>query len=216
MQFTWSAEDGYYAKDTATGKPLIWDPGEGEARTFDDPSARDYALEGRFQVNGQIVTTAFTLIKESMHQYDPEWAEKITTVPAATIRRIAREFIEAARIGETITLDGVEFPFRPALVKGERGSLGRVGGAYQHLVNKMLNMLVGALDVPGGDQGSETGTCAETGSRRCCAPQKGGDPGALRVSSPKYRPRSVLSQPSFHALHGLENGVGPRKVRCAI
>ncbi len=166
------AEDGYYAKDSATGKPLIWDPVDGEARTFDDPSARDYALEGRFQVNGQTVATAFTLIKESMRQYDPEWAEKITTVPAATIRRVAREFIEAARIGETIILDGVEFPFRPALVKGERGSLGRVGGAYQHLVNKMLNMLVGSLDVPGGDQGSETGPVLRPGPDGVVLPKK--------------------------------------------
>jgi anaerobic selenocysteine-containing dehydrogenase len=166
------AEDGYYAKDNATGKPLIWDPVDSQARTFDDPMVKDFALEGRYTIDGRTVATAFTLIKESMHQYDPEWAEKVTTVPAATIRRIAREFIEAARIGETITLDGVEFPFRPALVKGERGSLGRLGGAYQHLVHKMLNMLVGALDVPGGDQGSETGPVLSPGSDGVVRPKK--------------------------------------------
>ncbi len=165
-------EDGYYAKDAATGKPLIWDPIDNQARTFDDPLAKDLALEGRYAVDGQAVTTAFTLVKEAMRAYTPEWAEEMTTVPAATIRRIAREFVEAAHIGETITLDGVEFPFRPALIKGERAAYSRRGGAYQQLVHKMLNMLVGSLDVPGGDQGSETGWVLMPGPDGVVAPKK--------------------------------------------
>jgi anaerobic selenocysteine-containing dehydrogenase len=165
-------EDGYYAHDAATGKPLIWDPIDGQARTFDAPSIKGFALEGRYQIDGRTVSTAFTLVKEAMKGYTPEWAEAITTVPAATIRRIAQEFVEAAHIGETISLDGVEFPFRPALVKGERGSYSRRGGAYQHLVHKMLNMLVGALDVPGADQGSETGPSLSPGPDGVVSPKK--------------------------------------------
>ena len=164
--------DGFYAREKASGKPLIWDPVDEKPRAFDDPGIQDYALEGRYQVNGETLTTAFTLVKEAMRGYTPEWAEKITTVPAATIRRIAREFVNAARIGETITLDGVEFPLRPALVKGERGSYSRRGGAYQHLVHKMLNMLVGSLDVPGGDQGSDTGPALSPGIDGVVSPKR--------------------------------------------
>ncbi len=165
-------EDGYYAKDAATGKPLIWDPTDDQSRTFDDPTIKDFALEGRYQMDGRTVATAFTLVKEAMRSYSPEWAETLTTVPAATIRRIAREFVEAAHIGETITLDDIEFPFRPALVKGERGSYSRRGGAYQHLVHKMLNMLVGSLDVPGGDQGSDTGPALSPGLDGVVSPKR--------------------------------------------
>jgi anaerobic selenocysteine-containing dehydrogenase len=165
-------DDGYYARDAATDKPLIWDPVEGRARVFDDPDIQDFALEGRYELDGRSMATAFTLIKEAMRTYTPEWAEQITTVPAATIRRIVKEFVEAAHIGETITLDGVVFPFRPALVKGERSSYSRRGGAYQHLVHKMLNMLVGALDVPGADQGSETGPALRPGPDGVVSPKK--------------------------------------------
>ena len=165
-------EDGFYSKDPHSGKPLIWDSEDAQAKTFDDPSIKDYGLEGRFEIGGQAVATAFTLVKERMRAYTPEWAESLTTVPAATIRRIAREFIEAAHIGETIRLDGTDFPFRPALVKGERGAYSRRGGAYQHLVHKMLNILVGSLDVPGGDLGADVGPALSPGPDGVVAPKR--------------------------------------------
>ncbi len=190
-------DDGYYATDAAAGKPLVWDPVDGKAKTFDDPSVKDFALDGRYQVDGKTLPTAFTLVREAVRGYSPEWAESITTVPAETIRRIAREFVEAAHIGESITLDGVEFPFRPALVKGERGSLGKLGGAYQHLVHKMLNMLVGALDVPGGDLGSETGPVLSPGYDGVVAPKREAVPVPF-----KYPPDVDLAQyyPNRHTL----------------
>jgi anaerobic selenocysteine-containing dehydrogenase len=190
-------EDGYYAKDSASGKPLIWDPVDGSAKTFDNATIKDFALEGRYPVGGKTLPTAFTLVKEMVRQYTPEWAEEISTVPAATTHRIAREFVEAAHIGETITLDGVVFPYRPALVKGERGSLGKWGGAYEHLVHKMLNMLVGSLDVPGGDLGSETGPALKPGPDGVVMPKKEAIPVPF-----KYPPDIDLAQfyPNRHTL----------------
>jgi anaerobic selenocysteine-containing dehydrogenase len=164
--------DGYYVKDASTGRPLIWDVVDGRAKTFDDPSIKDFALEGRYQVEGREATVAFTLIKEQVSGYTPEWAESITTVPAATLRRIAREFVDAAHIGETMVLDGFEFPFRPALVKGERGAFSKRGGAYQHLLGKMLNMMVGSIDVPGGDMAAETGPNLSPGPDGVVSPKR--------------------------------------------
>ncbi|MHB0869433.1 MAG: molybdopterin-dependent oxidoreductase [Chloroflexota bacterium] len=189
--------DGYYLKDPAGGKPLIWDPIEGRAKSFDDPTIRDYALEGRFSVNGAEGAVAFGLIKDAVKQYTPEWAEKITTVPAATLRRISREFVDAAHIGETIEIDGFQFPFRPAIVKSERGTLGKKGGAYQHLASKMLCMLVGSLDVPGGYLGSITGPVLSPG------PDGVVEPKAEAVPIPfKYPPDIDLRQyyPNRHAM----------------
>ncbi|MBC7294100.1 MAG: molybdopterin-dependent oxidoreductase, partial [Thermoleophilia bacterium] len=156
-------EDKLYVTDKKSGKPLVWDSVEGRAKTFDDPTIQDYALAGTYQVDGREATPAFALVKERMQEYTPEWAEKITTVPAATIRRIAHEFVEHAQVGATITIDGFEFPFRPVVVKAERGSLSNFAGAYQHFAAKMIASLVGALDVPGSYLGSEQGPVLSPG-----------------------------------------------------
>ncbi|MBZ5542493.1 MAG: hypothetical protein LAO07_02290, partial [Acidobacteriia bacterium] len=82
-------KDGYYLKDDATGKPVIWDPVAGRPKPFDDPTIKDYALEGRYRVGNVDGTVAFQLVKEHVKPYTPEWAAMITTVPASTIRRIS-------------------------------------------------------------------------------------------------------------------------------
>ena len=74
----------------------------------------------------------------------------ITTIPAATVRRIAREFGEAARIGETITIDGVELPYRPVCVDWAKGTQGHKHGFHNCWPLKLLNIVVGAVNVPGG------------------------------------------------------------------
>jgi molybdopterin-containing oxidoreductase family molybdopterin binding subunit len=83
-------------------------------------------------------------------KYPPEKTEQFTTIPAATVRRIAREFGEAARIGETITIDGEEFPHRPAVVDWARGTQGHKHGFHNCWPLKLLNIVVGSVNVPGG------------------------------------------------------------------
>ncbi len=140
---------GDYLRSSA-GKPLMWDPAAGQAKEFDDPSLARPALEGEYQVNGTTAPTAFTLIKAAMRSYTPEWAEERSTVPAATIRRIANEFVEHAMIGATIEINGTTFPYRPVAVICARGSINHENGTTVDLASKILNELVGALDVPGG------------------------------------------------------------------
>ena len=142
--------DGYYVRDEATDKPLVWDAQAGTAKTYDDPSIGEYALEGRFTVNGVQVPTAFQLFCEHIRQYTPEKVEEITTVPAETMCRLAREFGEAAQIGSTITIDGIEFPHRPASASWYRGAAGHQHAMLSGLTYAMLNTVVGAVDVPGG------------------------------------------------------------------
>ena len=52
--------------------------------------------QGRYEMDGRKVATAFTLVKEAVREYTPEWSERITTVPASTLRRLARE-LESSR-----------------------------------------------------------------------------------------------------------------------
>ncbi len=145
--------DGLFVRDPATGKALVWDSAEDQARTYDDPDVRELALEGNYVVNGIECRPAFQVIKDQLKDHTPERMSKICTVSADTMRRIAGEFVEAARIGSTITLDGKEYPYRPAAVNFYRGAIGHFDGTLDHAAIKLMNFLVGNIDVPGGHIG---------------------------------------------------------------
>lgn len=93
--------------------------------------------------------------------------EKYTTVPAATVWRIAREFAKEARIGETITLpDGRTVPYRPAAYNYYRGAQGHKTGMQTNQAFQLVNMLVGNIDHPGGRCGvTLTDGCVDSNHR---------------------------------------------------
>ena len=142
--------DGYYAEQE--NKPLVWDASEGKAKPY-DAEVTEYTLEGTYLVDGVECRPAFQLLKEHVRQFTPEMAEEITTVPAATIRRLAEEFGREARIGSTIMVDGVELPYRPVAVNIYRGAGAHKHGVSGALSTQLLNMVVGAFYVPGGHRG---------------------------------------------------------------
>jgi anaerobic selenocysteine-containing dehydrogenase len=144
------APDGRYVRDPATGRALVHDLSDGHCKAFDDPGVRDPALTGVLEMNGKQVAPAFELLREHVKKYSPEVTEPITTIPAATVRRIAREFGDAARVGETIVIDGVEVPHRPACVDWARGTQGHKHGFHNCWPLKLINIIVGAVNVPGG------------------------------------------------------------------
>ena len=152
--------DDYYKRETATRKPLIWDPVDKCPKRFDDPSIKDYALEGTFEVEGTACTPAFQLLKEHVKkEYPLHKVSNITSVPVKTIRRIAKEFIEHAQIGSTITIDGKELPLRPSAAIFFRGSQGHVNSGWNCLSIDLLNHIIGAADVPGGSMGHGPPVC---------------------------------------------------------
>ena len=142
--------DKLYVRDAATNKPLVWDSAAGAARPFGDVNPADMELEGDFQVNGVACQPAFHKLKEHLRKFTPEWGERITTVPAANIRRIAGEFGREARIGSTITVEGVNLPYRPVAAIAFRGAQGHLNSVYNFYAIDLLNELVGASDVVGG------------------------------------------------------------------
>ncbi len=184
--------DGLYVRDPKDGKPMVWDARESRATTFDAIEPMDGALEGSFQLEGIVAKPSFQLFKEHLRSYAPEKASEITTIPAGTIRRVAKEFGEAARLGATIRIEGHDFPFRPAAVCWYRGV-----SAHKHsMLNGMsvgqLNVLIGAIDVPGG-------LLNATASGPYWKPQEGPD-GLLVPGNP------------FTYRH-MRNPVPPRKVK---
>ena len=159
---------GFYLRDPASDKPLIWDSASNTAVPFDAPGAEP-ALEGVFSVARAIDIgpdddrqsyeavdgeTAFSKLVDHVADYTPEWAQAICDVPAETIRRVANDYLAHACVGQTITLDGVTMPFRPvAVTLGKTVNNG--WGAFDCVWSRtVLAVLVGALEVPGGTLGT--------------------------------------------------------------
>ena len=154
---------GYFLRHPDTRKPLVWDKTSGRAVPHDTAGA-DLALTGEFTVSAVEIgadgeswnheavaaTTAFAKLVQHVAGSTPEWAATVCDVPAATIRRIANEFLSQARIGETIEIEGRVLPYRPVAVTLGR-SVNSGWGAYECVwARTVLQILVGALEVPGG------------------------------------------------------------------
>jgi phenylacetyl-CoA:acceptor oxidoreductase len=159
--------EGFFLRDPQTRKPLVMDTNSAKPVAFDTPGIEP-VLEGSFACDGieigpdqEIVThrgvpaqPAFARLVAHVKDYSPEWAAGICDVPAKTIRRIANEFLDHARVGETIVIEGETLPLRPVAI-----SLGKTvnngwGGYECCWARTLLACLVGALEVPGGTLGT--------------------------------------------------------------
>ena len=158
---------GWYLRDPESRKPLVWDVGRGRPVPFDDRRCARPALDGEFIAAGievgadgafrtvsERVRPAFAHLREHVRAYTPEWAEAIADVPAATIRRLAAEYVAHARVGATIEIDGLPYPHRPVAVLLGKTVANGWGGYECCWARTMLAALVGALEVPGGILGT--------------------------------------------------------------
>lgn len=143
-------EDGSYLEES--GSPLVWDRRSRGAVPWDQDGIEP-ALEGSFVVGEIKCQPAFQALREHVKRHTPERVAPITTIPAETIRRVAKEFGEAARIGSTIVIDGKVLPYRPVAVNIYRGAGAHKHGTHTALAVQILNMIVGAYYVPGGHRG---------------------------------------------------------------
>ncbi len=158
---------GWYLRDPETRRPLVWDLDRERAVPFDDPACRRPALEGSFIAAGievgadgatrtvaDRVRPAFALLREHVAPYTPEWAAVIADVPAATIRRLAAEYLAHARVGSTIEIEGATYPHRPVAILLGKTVTNGWGGYECCWARTVLAALVGALEVPGGILGT--------------------------------------------------------------
>ena len=74
-------------------------------------------------------------LKDHLKENTPEWAEKVSGVPAADIRRVALEFAKAAPEATTMC---------------NRGSSAHLNGFYNDRAIQMLNAVVGSVGKKGG------------------------------------------------------------------
>lgn len=148
--------DELYIRDPETNKPLVWDGAEKRARPFNQVEPEHMALEGEYVVNGITCRPGFHILKKHLKKYSPETVSEITTIPEKDIRRIAREFGEAARIGSTTVIDGVTLPYRPAAILTGRGASAHRHAMHTVFAMEVLNVFVGNVNVPGGVLGIAT------------------------------------------------------------
>ena len=160
---------GYYLKDRESEKVLVWDSMDSCAKAYDDPSIKNISLLGTVLVKTAMergpdgaewtydeVTSrpSFDHFFQHMREYTPEWAAKICDVPASTIRKTAREFVENAHIGEEIEICGERLPYRPVGISLGKTVNNGPGGYQACWARTVLSMLVGCLEVPGGTVGA--------------------------------------------------------------
>ncbi len=188
------------------GKPLVWDPVDNKAKTWDDSTLKDTALTGSYNVNGVQAKPAFQVFKDQVKDNTPEWAEKLTTVPAQTIRDLAKQWVDSAQIGSTIVIDGTTFPYRPVNWSGGRGFHNHQWGYDTHHAEAIVNMLVGAFGVPGGVLGDDQagGSCVMTKNPVDGVHIPG--PTYSRYKSIKFPPQTVSGEelyPVSYKMHPL-------------
>jgi anaerobic selenocysteine-containing dehydrogenase len=138
---------------------LWWD------RLTDKPTvSRTPGTEGRLMgeyhlADGTPVKPSFQLLKERVKDYTPEWAEGITGIPAATIRRLAHE------MGVTARDQKIELPIawtdawgnehetltgNPVAFHAMRGLAAHSNGFHTIRSLSILMTLLGTIDRPGG------------------------------------------------------------------
>ena len=197
------ASDGYYARGK-DGKPQIYDLKDKKVKSFDDKTLSDPDIYAEnIKVNGEKTKAGFVLVKEGLKKNTPEWAAKISGIPASKIREVARDFIENASIGESIEMvngkgEKLLMPKRTSVCEGKRGIKNMRDGVPADLMTKLLNMLVGSLDVPGGMLGTQRGPFLKPDEDGVVAPK-----GEARFKKPVYPPQHVNLSEYFPHKHTL-------------
>ncbi|MBV6410419.1 MAG: molybdopterin oxidoreductase family protein [Burkholderiales bacterium] len=120
----------------------------------------DPFLLGEFKLaDGTPVKPSFQLLQERVKDYTPEWAEGLTGIPAATIRRLAQE------MGVTARDQKIELPIawtdswgkdhdtvtgNPVAFHAMRGLAAHSNGFHTIRALAILMSLLGTIDRPGG------------------------------------------------------------------
>ena len=200
-------EDGYFVRN-AEDKIYVWDTVANEAKLWDDPTIGKLALEGSFTVDSKPCKPAFQRFKDILADCSPEAMEEITTVPAKTVRELAKRFYDEAGIAEDrkIEIDGKTYPLRPAAYNYYRGAQGHKHGFQTNHAFKMVNFMLGNIDTPGGHMGVTLDD--QWVDNNHCAP---GENGMMQPNPHQLGPVPPFSYPpnTYHLMDYFPVGVHP-------
>jgi len=136
-----------------------WDRHAERAVKSHEPGTDPYLFGHYSMPDGTPVKPAFQLLAERVKQYTPQWAEGVTGIPAATIRRLAHEMGVIAR-DQRIELPiawtdswGIEHQTvtgNPVAFHAMRGLAAHSNGFHTIRSLAILMSLLGTIDRPGG------------------------------------------------------------------
>ncbi|MGJ7531034.1 molybdopterin-dependent oxidoreductase [Variovorax sp. GB1P17] len=164
--------EGLFAFDPERGPPgdgrnphnkLVWDKTSRSVKPAYPEGIEDGcdpALEGHYTLaDGTRVAPSFQLLRERVASCTPEWAQAITGIDAARIRKLARE------MGETALKQAFELPIpwtdawgkkhpttqaRPVAFHAMRGLAAHSNGFQTVRALAVLMSVLGTIDAPGG------------------------------------------------------------------
>ncbi len=152
--------NGLFVRD-ADGQPQVWDARTGQQRPHDDPTVQPM-LSGTYTLDdGRTVTPVMTRVVEEYLQpcYRPEQVARRTGLEPGMIRWVAGEIARTAfEQAEHIPLNwtdwrGIEHQSvvsRPVAIHAMRGIAAHANGFQTCRALHVLQMLIGAVDAPGG------------------------------------------------------------------
>ena len=178
--------NGHIIKDK-NGKPLVWDTVSKSAKPY--TKGVKPALRGSYSVNGKKVKTAFEVLADEVKEITPKYAEEVSGVPAATIKALALEFGEKAKIGATVVIDGHRLRYRPVAIHAFRGVAAKEFGVQTWRAAHLVMMMVGAHDAVGGHLTHHTY----------------GHPELMEPSKCEYPPKRADLQKSVYFPHATHN-----------
>jgi anaerobic selenocysteine-containing dehydrogenase len=129
-------------------KEQVWDTVTDSVKPFDTVGVSP-ALEGEFVVGGAKVKTAFSMYKANIASYTPEWAAEITGLFSESIRKVATDLVQNAMIGSTISVDGIDLPYRPVSIMAGHVTAQELGFQTTRAAIGVF-MLLGAIEAVGG------------------------------------------------------------------
>ncbi len=179
-------------------KELVWDTKSNSAQPFD---AKDIspALEGSYTVDGAAVKTVYEALKEHVAKTTPEWAAGICGLPADSIRKVALDLGENARIGSTIVVDGITLPYRPVGMMSYHGLAQQELGFQTGRAADIVWMLLGAFHSVGGPRvGFNLGVDASF--KNLDSVKIVDKPTDIRLTNTKYFPLNAGGTLAYHVM----------------
>jgi len=139
--------DGTFMTD-GTGKEMVWDTVTNSAVAYDAPGI-DPALTGEYTVGSDTVKPAYQLFVDHVADKTPAWAAGICGLSEEQIIKVATDLGTYAKIGSTLTIDGVEVPYRPVAIHGYHVTQQELGFQATRAA-LIVMMLLGAIEAAGG------------------------------------------------------------------
>jgi len=130
------------------GQEMVWDTTTSSAVACNTLGI-DPALTGEYTVGTDTVKPGYQLFVDHVADKTPAWAASICGLLEEQIIKVATDLGANAKIGSTLTIDGIDVPYRPVAIHAYHVSQQELGFQTTRAAMHVM-MLVGAIEAAGG------------------------------------------------------------------